>query len=129
MVVMALVLVAIPHLLVNAFLDESDPANAEVISLAVSFLAVAALFQIVDGAQAVGAGMLRGLHDTTLPMLYALVGYWVIGLGTGVYLAFGLEWGGIGLWLGLALGLAVVSILMILRWMRRDRLGLMPEAH
>jgi MATE family multidrug resistance protein len=129
MVVMALVLVAIPHLLVNAFLDESDPANAEVIGLAVSFLAVAALFQIVDGAQAVGAGMLRGLHDTTLPMLYALVGYWVIGLGTGVFLAFGLEWGGIGLWLGLALGLAVVSILMILRWMRRDRLGLVPEAH
>ena len=129
MVVMALVLVTIPHLLVNAFLDESDPANAEVISLAVSFLVVAALFQIVDGAQAVGAGMLRGLHDTTVPMLYALVGYWVIGLGTGVFLAFGLEWGGIGLWLGLALGLAVVSILMILRWMRRDRLGLMPEAH
>lgn len=126
MVVMALVLVTFPHLLVNAFLDESDPANAGVIGLAVSFLAVAALFQIVDGAQAVGAGMLRGLHDTTLPMLYALVGYWVIGLGTGVFLAFGLGWGGIGLWLGLALGLAVVAILMILRWMRRDRLGLMP---
>lgn len=124
MVLMALVMLAIPHLLVYGFLDESDPRNAEVITLAVSFLAVAALFQIVDGAQAVGAGMLRGLHDTTLPMVYAALGYWVIGLGTGVGLAFGLGWEGIGIWVGLALGLAVVAILMVARWMRRQKLEL-----
>ena len=53
-----------------------------------SFLPVAAVFQIVDGAQVVGAGMLRGLHDTRVPMLFALVGYWVVGLGIGVWLAF-----------------------------------------
>ena len=124
MVLMALILITFPHHLVYGFLDESDPRNAEVIALAVSFLAVAALFQIVDGAQAIGAGMLRGLHDTTVPMAYAALGYWAIGLGTGVGLAFGLGWGGIGIWLGLALGLAVVAVLMVARWMRRDRLGL-----
>ena len=124
MALMALLMLTAPHLLVYGFLDESDPRNAEVISLAVSFLAVAALFQIVDGAQAVGAGMLRGLHDTTVPMIYAAVGYWVIGLGGGVALAFGLGWGGIGIWIGLALGLAVVAVLMVARWMRRDALGL-----
>ncbi|WP_431869897.1 MATE family efflux transporter [Allosphingosinicella sp.] len=124
MAMMALLMLTIPHLLVYGFLDESDPRNAEVISLAVSFLAVAALFQIVDGAQAVAAGMLRGLHDTTMPMIYAAFGYWVIGLGGGVVLAFGLGWGGIGIWIGLALGLAVVAVLMVTRWMRRDALGL-----
>jgi MATE family multidrug resistance protein len=126
MAAMALVLIAFPHSLVGLFLDPSDPANAPVIALAVSFLFVAALFQIVDGAQVVGAGMLRGLHDTTLPMIYAAFGYWVVGLGVAVGLGFGLGWQGVGIWTGLALGLGVVAILMVLRWMRRDRLGLVP---
>lgn len=124
MAVMALVIVSVPHSLVHAFLDENDPANMRVIPLAVSFLMVAALFQIVDGAQAVGAGMLRGLQDTTVPMIYAIVGYWLIAFGIGVVLAFWVGWGGIGIWTGLASGLAIVAILMITRWMRRERLGL-----
>ena len=68
--------------------------------------------------------MLRGLHDTTIPMLYALFGYWVVGMGVGAGLAFGLGWEGVGIWTGLASGLAVVAVLMIARWTRRERLGL-----
>lgn len=124
MSLMALMMILIPYQLVDLFLDESDPANAHVIALAVSYLAVAALFQIVDGAQVVGAGMLRGLHDTTVPMVYAAIGYWAIGLGVGVGLGFHLGWQGIGIWTGLAAGLAVVALLMITRWTRRERLGL-----
>ena len=124
MVVTALVLLLWPRALVGLFIDLHDPANTRVAALAMSFLAIAALFQIVDGAQSVGAGMLRGLHDTTLPMLYAGFGYWVIGLGVGVLLGFHAGWGGIGIWVGLASGLAVVSVLMVTRWMRRERLGL-----
>jgi MATE family multidrug resistance protein len=126
MSLMAVLMISMPYSLVYLFLDESDPANAPVIALAVSFLFIAALFQIVDGAQVVGAGMLRGLHDTKVPMIYAALGYWVIGLSVGVGLAFGLGWQGLGIWTGLAAGLAVVSVLMITRWMRRDRLGLTP---
>ena len=124
MATMSLLMIAAPRSLVNLFLNESDPANAPVIALAVSFVGVAALFQIFDGAQAVGAGMLRGLHDTTVPMIYAACGYWVIGLGVGLALAFGAGWRGLGIWIGLASGLAVVSVLMLARWMRRDRLRL-----
>ena len=127
MALMGLVMIAAPGLLVSGFLDPADPADAPVIGLAVSFLTVAAIFQIFDGAQAVGAGMLRGLHDTSVPMLYAAFGYWVVGLATGVFLAFGLGWGGIGIWTGLAAGLGVVALLMLARWMRRDRLGLIGE--
>jgi MATE family multidrug resistance protein len=125
MALMALLMWIMPHHLVGIFLDTADPANAPVIPLAVAFLGVAALFQIVDGAQAVGAGMLRGLHDTTVPMAFALFGYWIAGIGTAVGLGFGLGWGGVGIWSGLAAGLAVVAILMLIRWTRRERLGLM----
>ena len=123
---MAVLMWAAPRELVSIFLDPADPANAPVIPLAIAFLGLAALFQIVDGAQAVGAGMLRGLHDTTVPMAFALFGYWVVGMGTAVTLGFGLGWEGVGIWTGLAAGLAVVAVLMIFRWTRRDRLGLVP---
>lgn len=119
----ALVMWMVPEALIGLFLDDR-PANAEVAALAVSFLAIAALFQIVDGAQAVGAGMLRGLQDTTVPMLFAAIGYWLVGVGSAVGLGFGLGWGGIGIWTGLALGLAVVAVLMVARWTRRGPLGL-----
>lgn len=124
MCVSAAVLLAMPRLLVSGFIDAGDPANAQVVGLAVSFLAIAALFQVVDGAQAVGAGMLRGLHDTAWPMAYALFGYWVVGIGVGVWLGFHRGMGGIGIWIGLASGLAVVAVLMMTRWARRERLGL-----
>ena len=78
-----------PHLLVGLFLDPADPANGPVIPLAISFLGIAAIFQLADGAQVVGAAMLRGLHDTRVPMLFAGFGYWVVGLGSGAWLAFG----------------------------------------
>jgi MATE family multidrug resistance protein len=121
---MALLMWAMPYQLVSIFLDTEDPRNAAVIPLAVAFLGIAAIFQIADGAQAVGAGMLRGLHDTTVPMIFALFGYWVIGMGTAVALGFGLGWQGVGIWAGLAAGLASVAMMMLWRWSRRERLGL-----
>jgi multidrug resistance protein, MATE family len=112
-----------PRPMITLFLADV-PANARVIGLAVSFLLVAAFFQIVDGAQVVGAGMLRGLHDTRVPMLFALVGYWVVGIGVGVWLAFDRGWAGVGIWTGLAAGLAFVAVLMLRRWTQRAALGL-----
>ena len=99
-------------------------ANAPVIALAVTFLKIAAAFQLVDGAQVIGAGMLRGLHDTRWPLLFALFGYWGVGLGIGSWLAFSADWRGVGIWTGLAIGLAVVAVLMLWRWLMRERLGL-----
>jgi MATE family multidrug resistance protein len=125
MALMAVVMLAIPHTLVGLFLDPAEPANRPVIALAVSFLFLAALFQVFDGAQSVAAGMLRGLHDTQMPMAFAAFGYWVVGLLTAVGLAFGLGWQGVGIWTGLATGLAVVAALMLGRWLRRERLGLL----
>ncbi|MEA3001772.1 MAG: multidrug resistance protein family [Sphingomonadales bacterium] len=125
MALMVLLMLAVPHRLVTLFLDPADPANAPVIPLAVSFLFLAALFQIFDGAQSVGTGMLRGLHDTRMPMLFAAFGYWVVGLAIAVGLGFGLGWQGVGIWTGLATGLGVVALLVVSRWMRRESLGLL----
>lgn len=124
MVFTALLMLTIPHLLVGAFIDLSDPKNTAVVGFALSFLMLAALFQLVDGAQAVGAGMLRGLQDTKVPMFYAAIGYWGVGLPLGSFLAFWTDLRGVGIWIGLAAGLAVVAALMLWRWLRRDRLRL-----
>lgn len=120
---MALMMWAVPRPLVTLFLADT-PANAPVIGLAVAFLRIAAAFQLVDGAQVIGAGMLRGLHDTRWSLVFALVGYWGVGLGVGAWLAFSEDWRGVGIWTGLAVGLAVVAVLMLWRWLWRERLGL-----
>jgi multidrug resistance protein, MATE family len=127
MTAMAVVMWLIPGPLAEIFLEPENLGNAEVLKLAVSFLLVAAVFQIVDGAQVVGTGMLRGLQDTTWPMLFAAFGYWVIGIGAGCWLAFYRGMGGVGIWLGLALGLGIVAALVLVRWMWRGKLGLLPN--
>ena len=87
---------------------------------------VAAAFQLFDGVQVVAAGALRGLQDTRMPMLIALFGYWVPGLGTAVWLGFFTPLKGTGVWIGLAVGLVVVAALLTWRWIGRAKLGLLP---
>lgn len=120
----ALLMLLAPHMLIGGFLDLRNPDNLPVIELAVTFLAFAALFQVADGAQAVASGMLRGLHDTRMPMLIAALGYWGIGLPLGIVLGFPLGFGGAGIWMGLASGLGIVAVLMSWRWTLRERLKL-----
>ncbi len=116
--------VLFPDYLVSLFLDPSNPGNAGVLALAASFLAVAAAFQLVDGAQVLMIAALRGLSDTRVPMIIALAGYWIVGLGTAYLFGFVLQWRGIGIWTGLALGLAFVAIVTTIRFAMRHRLGL-----
>ena len=120
----AMILFVFPRPLIAIFLDIDTPSNREVTALAVSYLSIAALFQLVDCSQAIGAGALRGLHDTRIPMLFAAAGYWVLGIGIGAFLAFRGGLAGVGIWLGLAAGLSVVAMLMVTRWGMRERFGL-----
>jgi MATE family multidrug resistance protein len=121
----ACVMLFAPRLLIAAFLDISRPENAPVVGLAVTFLMYAALFQVADGAQAVGSGMLRGLHDTRVPMIFAAIGYWGIGIPLSIVLAFPVGLAGSGIWIGLAAGLGSVAVLMTARWVMRERLNLL----
>ena len=110
------VLLLAPRLVTGLFLDVADPANAPTVAMAVSLLAIAALFQVADGVQVVAAGSLRGLRDVRVPMLMATLGYWGLGFVAGGVLAFPLGLGPRGLWLGLAAGLGSVALLLALRF-------------
>ena len=92
---------------------------------ALAFLFCSAVFQIADGVQAVGAGMLRGLQDTRVPMIYAALGYWGFGMPLSLFFAFWMKLEGLGIWIGLAAGLAAVACMMLWRWINRERLGLL----
>lgn len=120
----ACAMLLMPGLLLSAYVDVTDPANAVLLSFAMQYIVVAAAFQLFDGIQAVAMGALRGLQDTRVPMGFALFGYWVPGLGASLFLGFATPLEGTGVWIGLLVGLLVVAALMLHRWSRREQLGL-----
>jgi MATE family, multidrug efflux pump len=111
----AMVLLTFPETIITVYLDIADPANRETVEIARQLMAIAALFQVFDGMQVIAAGALRGYRDTMVPMLLATLGYWGVGFSGGWLLAFPLGYGAVGLWWGLALGLAVVAVLLTWR--------------
>jgi MATE family multidrug resistance protein len=120
MALMALLMVTQARPIVGLFLDLAEPANQPVIGYAVTFLWIAAGFQLFDGGQVIGVGLLRGLKDTRWPMVFAGVGYWLIGLGTSIGLGFGAGLGGLGVWIGFVVGLATTATLLIIRFIRLE---------
>tara|TARA_R110002073_G_scaffold58023_2_gene147472 strand:- start:12176 stop:13570 length:1395 start_codon:yes stop_codon:yes gene_type:complete len=91
--------------------------SAEALVLAASILPIAAAFQVFDGLQVVGSGVLRGMGNTRPAAVINLIGYWVIALPLGWWLAFEQGLGLQGVWWGLALALAIVAVGLIL-WVR-----------
>ena len=116
----SLIFLAIPETLVSLFLDPNEPDRAVLLRIGASLIMVAALFQLVDGLQVLALGLLRGVQDTTVPMFMATISYWVIGLPVSYLLAFTLGMGGVGLWLGLVIGLAVAAVLLLWRFWGRS---------
>ena len=111
-----------------ANLYSPDPA---VVSIGAALLIYAAIFQIPDAIQIAAAGALRAYEDTFVVMLITFLSYWVIGFGTGWYLAYGLAepMGAAGFWIGLIAGLscAAVCLLLRLRIVSRRSQGVSPE--
>lgn len=89
-----------------------DPS---VVALVIQILPIGALFGLFDAAQVVSFGILRGLGDTQRPALFNVIGYWMVGLPLGAWLALGLGLGLPGVWSGLALSLALICGLLLLR--------------
>lgn len=118
------IFLVLPQTLVGIFLDSSRPENGTALALAASYLAIAGIFQLADGAQVVAAHALRGLSDTKIPMVVAMIGYWAVGIPTAYALGFWLDWRGTGIWFGLAAGLAFVAVVLVIRFAMRERLGL-----
>lgn len=99
-----------PELVIGLFIDHRDPANREVVQLAVSLLAIAAWFELFDGTQCIAMGAIRGLKDARTTFFVGLAGYWLVGVPMALLLTFPLGWGPSGVWWGLASGLACAAI-------------------
>lgn len=106
----AALFLGVPELLARVYTPDVG-----VIALAAGLLPIAGLFQVADGIQVVSAAVLRGIGDTRMPMLINLLGFWVIGLPVGGLLAFPGGMGARGIWWGLAVGLGLVALLLLLR--------------
>ena len=117
-----------PRLLITPFLALSAPKTRQPVAIAATLLGVAAMFQIFDASQVALANMLRGLHDSRTPFVIAVFGYWAIGAPVGVALGFWTTLGVLGVWIGLASGLAAVSVLLLLRWIGMERRGFLTPA-
>ena len=115
MCVTALVLLLWPKEIATLWLPDI-PSNADVLLLAVSFLHVAAAFQLVDGIQVTASMSLRGLKDAHGPMWLAGASYWLAGAPMGLVLAYWFHMRGFGIWLGLAFGLLVAAITLTTRF-------------
>ncbi|HXT69510.1 MAG TPA: MATE family efflux transporter [Vicinamibacterales bacterium] len=113
----ALLLWLAPGLLIRPF-----SADADVMTIGMGLMFVAAIFQLFDGVQAVATGALRGLGDTRTPMVVNLIGHWAVGLPLAYVLCFNYGWAAQGLWIGLAAGLIVTGGVLVLVWHRRSRL-------
>lgn len=112
----AFMMLAIPTPLARMYTRELP-----VIGLAAALLPIAGTFQIFDGLQVVSLGILRGLADTRVPFLIALLGFWLLGFPVSLYLGFSRSLGAVGLWWGLVVGLAAVAALLLARVRARLR--------
>jgi len=104
------------HLLPSLYIEDIS-----VIELTASLLIIAAFFQLSDGIQVVAAGALRGLQDVKIPSVLIFISYWVIALPLGYWLAFPLQLGAKGIWIGLSIGLALTASAMIVRFNRLSK--------
>lgn len=120
----ALLMVLFPHQLVGLFLDGTVAENMRPLSMAATFLSVAALYQLADGGQVAMAAALRGISDTRMPLVIALIGYWGVGFPTSYIAGFVFGLGGMGIWYGLAAGLGAVAVALTVRFAMRERLAL-----
>lgn len=107
------------HMLVGLYLtDASGRETADVARMAATLVFMAGFFQLSDGVQVVGVGVLRGLSDVNVPTLITLFSYWLVALPTSYLLGFPLGYDAPGVWVGLLVGLTVAAILLTLRFFR-----------
>ena len=102
----------LPETLISLFLKADEEARDQILIAGTVLLALAAVFQLVDGTQAVALGLLRGLQDTNVPMWMAAISYWAIGVPCMYAFGFSLGLAGPGIWLGMSVGLAAAAVLL-----------------
>lgn len=107
-----------PDLLISLFIQKEEVERDAILTIGAGLLAMAALFQLLDGAQVIALGLLRGIQDTRVPMICAALSYWIVGVPCSYIFGFVLGFDGIGVWVGLVIGLGLAGVLLSLRFWR-----------
>ncbi|MEL6495680.1 MAG: MATE family efflux transporter [Cyanobacteria bacterium J06623_7] len=114
---LAIAICIFPRSVIGLYLDLNEPDNLAVINLAIPMLRIGAIALILDGMQKIVYGALQGLQDSKAPVFLSIPAFWLVGLTLGYVLGFNYGLGGVGLWLGQSIGLAIASVLFLIRWL------------
>jgi len=128
LIIMMIIPLGFAAYIIDIFIAPSDPGFTAVSLLSFEFLIIAAIFQVFDGLQAIAARALRGVKDSVAPLWIAGFGYWILGIGGGSWLAFWMDFGGAGLWWGLAMGLTATGLLLAYRFHQLSRRLILDSA-
>jgi len=122
MAVTAVIFIAGRNFLPTFYID--DP---EVIATSATLLIIAGMFQLSDGVQVAGLGVLRGMEDVKFPTIITLIAYWVLGLPLGYFLAFEMGLAEKGIWYGLLIGLSITAIVLFYRFHKLSRKAILEK--
>ncbi|WP_407428005.1 MATE family efflux transporter [Arcticibacter sp.] len=120
-VIVFMSITALVFVLGNTILPLIYTTDKAVIAIAAQLLIIAGFFQLFDGMQVVGLGVLRGIGDVNIPTLITFVAYWIIGIPLGYFLGITMQLGVNGIWYGLTIGLLTASLLLFLRFQNKTR--------
>ena len=116
MAVNGIIFIVFRYELAGFFVD-----NKEVVEMAATLLIIAAAFQIFDGVQAVGVGILRGIQDVTVPTIIVIIAYWILSIPVGYMLGIRMNMGVNGVWYGFVSGLASAAIMLTWRFWKKTK--------
>ena len=121
-IIVFMTLTALLFICANNMMPYIYTEDLAVIKIASQLLIIAGFFQLFDGTQVVGLGVLRGIGDVNIPTLITFIAYWIIGIPLGYFLGIHLNMGVNGIWYGLTTGLLTASILLFIRFQQRTRM-------
>jgi len=116
LVLILMVTSALVFILLRDYLPKLYVDDVSVVNIASSLLIIAGLFQISDGIQAVGLGILRGIRDIKKPTIVTFVSYWIISIPLSYLLGIKYDYGVYGIWVGLSIGLTLAAIFHVIRF-------------
>jgi MATE family multidrug resistance protein len=120
MFTIALVYLSVPKLLISLYLNVHQSAYFNTVHIAVLLLAVAAFSQFFDGIRNISTGILRGFHDTKVPMLVGIMATWIIGIPISYLLAFVFHWGTVGVSMGFMFGVSIGAVILLRRFHKKS---------
>jgi MATE family multidrug resistance protein len=121
-IILFMTLTAVLFIFANKIMPYIYTEDVNVIRIASQLLIIAGFFQLFDGTQVVGLGVLRGIGDVNIPTVITFIAYWIIGIPLGYFLGIHLNMGVNGIWYGLTTGLLTASILLFIRFQKRTRM-------